>query len=111
MSLYLAFLRAINVGGRTVKMADLRRHLVEAGHEEVKTFIASGNLQLESALSPSALETRLEKDLEKALGYRVDTFVRTEAELKALAQSHPFGQDPDGRVSTWPSSRRSPRPR
>lgn len=98
MSLYLAFLRAINVGGRNVKMADLKRHLVEAGHEQVETFIASGNLLLQSSLSPSALEKRLEDDLHKALGYQVDTFVRTDAEVRALADSHPFGADPDGRV-------------
>jgi uncharacterized protein (DUF1697 family) len=94
---YLAFLRAINVGGRTVKMTDLKRHLEEAGHAEVSTFIASGNVILSSSKTPAALEKQLESDLEKALGYRVDVFVRTTDEIKAIAKADPF-QGKEGRV-------------
>ena len=97
MPVYIAFLRAINVGGRTVKMADLKHLLEEAGHEEVSTFIASGNVILTSRESAGALEKQLEADLQKALGYKVDTFVRSVKELKAIAARHPFGKT-DGRV-------------
>lgn len=97
VGVYLAFLRAINVGGRTVKMSELKRQLEDLGYEDVQTFIASGNLILSSPKSASALEKQLESDLQKTLGYRVDTFVRTDKELKALAELHPFGKK-EGRV-------------
>ena len=54
---YVAFLRAINVGGRVVKMDDLRRHFVSMGLSDVQTFIASGNVIFES---PARSTARLE---------------------------------------------------
>ncbi len=73
-----AFLRAINVGGRTVKM-DRLRHLFEAlGLTAVETFIASGNVIFDrSDEAPGALERRIEAHLEAELGYPVATFLRT----------------------------------
>jgi len=41
---YIAFLRAINVGGRNVSMAELRRLFQELGADQVETFIASDNV-------------------------------------------------------------------
>lgn len=38
-----AFFRGLNLGGRRVKMADLRAHLEDLGLEEVATLLASGN--------------------------------------------------------------------
>lgn len=65
----LAFLRAINVGGRTVKMTDLRRHFEQAGLREVETFIASGNVLFSSPEDDSKrLEQHIEQHLEQALG-------------------------------------------
>jgi uncharacterized protein (DUF1697 family) len=73
----VAFLRAINVGGHTVKMADLRRSFEALGFGGVATHIASGNVIFETdAGDPAALEDRIEKALQTDLGYRVDTFVR-----------------------------------
>jgi uncharacterized protein (DUF1697 family) len=89
---YLAFLRAINVGGRTVKMADLRRHFEQAGLREVETFIASGNVLFSSPEDDSSrLEQHIEQHLEQALGYRVDTFLRTPTEVRSVATLLPFG--------------------
>jgi len=47
---YVAFLRAVNVGGRTVKMADLRDHLTGVGLSNVETHIQTGNVRFESGL-------------------------------------------------------------
>ncbi len=44
MPRYVAFLRAVNVGGRIVKMDELRRLFAGAGFADVETFIASGNV-------------------------------------------------------------------
>ena len=87
---YLAFLRAINVGGRVVKMDNLRRLFSSMGFTGVETFIASGNVIFESPSKSSAkLETTIEAALEKALGYHVGVFLRSPDELSELAR-HPL---------------------
>ncbi len=94
MTRYIAFLRAINVGGHTVTMADLRRHFEALGHQNVETFIASGNVLFESTRKPAALEREIEAGLAAALGYEVATFIRTPAEVAAIAAYQPFGAAP-----------------
>jgi uncharacterized protein (DUF1697 family) len=87
---YVAFLRAINVGGRVVKMDVLRRLFTSMGFSGVKTFIASGNVIFESpARNAVRLEASIEKELAKALGYPVAVFLRPAPELSALA-AHPL---------------------
>jgi uncharacterized protein (DUF1697 family) len=95
MKRYVAFLRAINVGGHVVKMHDLRRHCEALGLAGVETFIQSGNLVFESAARASGLERLVEEGLAAALGYPVATFVRTTHELAEVASHRPFG-DPEG---------------
>jgi uncharacterized protein (DUF1697 family) len=86
-----AFLRAINVGGRNVTMETLRAHFEALGVGEVETFIASGNVIFSSpSRSTKGLEARIEKHLEKVLGYEVRTFVRTGPELAAVLAYRPF---------------------
>ncbi len=93
MPLYIAFLRAINVGGHTVKMDQLRRHFETLGFNGVETFIASGNVVFASpARDTGALETRIATHLEKKLGYEVATFIRTEDELARVAAHEPFSK-------------------
>ncbi|MGQ0603948.1 MAG: DUF1697 domain-containing protein [Anaerolineales bacterium] len=93
MTRYLAFLRAINVGGHVVKMETLRRLFEALGFANVETFIASGNVIFESpARNAATLEHKIEKELETALGYAVATFLRSPTELAAIAQHHPFGK-------------------
>lgn len=84
MPRYVAFLRAINVGGHIVKMDRLRSLCEEAGLADVSTFIASGNVLFASKKSPAALEALVEKTLKAALGYEVETMVRTGTELEAI---------------------------
>ena len=86
-----AFLRAINVGGRNVAMAELRRVFERLGLKEVETFIASGNVVFKSdAQDLRALELVVEEGLRKSLGYEVATFLRSEEELAAIAKYEPF---------------------
>jgi uncharacterized protein (DUF1697 family) len=88
---YIAFLRAINVGGRTVKMDRLRELFEGLGFSNVETFIASGNVIFESPeQNTAALERRIEGHLQESLGYRVDTFVRSAQELADIAAYQPF---------------------
>lgn len=93
MQRYIAFLRAINVGGHTVKMDRLRALFGEMDFGGVETFIASGNVIFDAASEDSAaLEGRIERHLKQALGYEVATFLRTPAELAAVAAHDPFGE-------------------
>ena len=88
---YIAFLRAINVGGRVVKMDRLRELLESIPLAKVETFIASGNVVFETrATNTRALEQRIEKQLHEALGYEVDTYVRSSTELARIADHEPF---------------------
>ena len=91
---YVALLRAINVGGHVVKMDRLRTLFEELGFTGVRTFIASGNVLFDArSAKPAALENRIERHLEDALGYAVATFLRTPAELSAVAAHAPFPLD------------------
>ncbi len=91
MTRYIAFLRAINVGGHTVKMDVLRALFESMGFSSVETFIASGNVIFESKLKGDrTLEEKIEKKLKEALGYEVSTFVRTNTELATVATYKPF---------------------
>ena len=91
MERYAAFLRAINVGGHTVKMDHLRALFGGFGFSDVSTVIASGNVIFHTrAKSAHQLEGRIERHLREALGYDVATFVRSVPELAALARYEPF---------------------
>ena len=93
MSRFIAFLRAINVGGHTVKMDRLHQLFESFGFSRVETFIASGNIIFEAkSVEPKALENRIEKQLREALGYEVVTFIRTDLELGVIAGYKPFQQ-------------------
>lgn len=94
MTKYIALLRAINVGGHTVKMDYLRSLFEAIGFADVETFIASGNVIFDSKSGNQlALERKIEKHLREALGYEVATFVRAAAELRAVAAYKPFSDD------------------
>jgi uncharacterized protein (DUF1697 family) len=87
----VAFLRAINVGGHTVSMDTLRREFEAIGLKDVETFIASGNVVFTAPPGrATALERKIEKRLHDSLGYEVRTFIRTEAEVAAIAGYKPF---------------------
>ena len=87
----IAFLRAINVGGHTVTMARLRQEFEGLGFTDVETFIASGNVIFTSRAGDQvAIEKKVEARLQSSLGYEVATFVRTDAEVAAVAGYQPF---------------------
>jgi uncharacterized protein (DUF1697 family) len=89
---YAAFLRGVNLGRRRrVSGEQLRARFEELGFGEVATFRTSGNVVL-SARGESAakLVARIEKGLASALGYEVAVFLRSAAEMRALADHRPF---------------------
>jgi uncharacterized protein (DUF1697 family) len=91
MTRYIALLRAINVGGHTVKMDHLRRLFEELDFANVETFIASGNVIFDAPSGkPVALERRIAAHLRESLGHDVATFLRSGPELAAVAAHQPF---------------------
>jgi len=91
---YIAFLRGINLGNRRVKMDHLRDLFQALKFSAVSTFIASGNVIFETPAADAAgLEQRIEAHLQKTLGYPVDTFLRTPADLAAVVAFRPFAAE------------------
>ena len=87
----VAFLRAINVGGHVVKMEVLRAVFEDLGFRNVETFIASGNVLFDTAAKDlGGLEVKIERALEKKLGYEVVTFIRTLEEAASVSRYEPF---------------------
>ena len=93
MKKLIAFLRAINVGGRTVKMDRLREIFETMGFSNVETFIASGNVIFETkAKDVGKLEKTIEKELKEKLGFEVVTFIRSDSELAGIADYKPYSK-------------------
>lgn len=102
MPRYIAFLRAINVGGHTVKMDHLCQLFESLGFSNVETFIASGNVVFETAAkNAKTLESKIEKKLRAALGYEVTTFIRTDAELADVAMYKAFSASALGAATAF----------
>ena len=91
MARYVAFLRAVNVGGRRVEMARARTVLEGLGYDEVASFVNSGNLIFSASGRAPALEKAIRAALEDEFGMELTTFVRTAAQVRALATDKPFG--------------------
>ena len=91
MQHYIAFLRGINLGNRRLKMDELRARFEELKFANVATFIASGTVIFSSKSDDETkLVRQIEQHLARTLGYPVDTFVRTRAEVAAMAAYRPF---------------------
>lgn len=88
----VAFLRAINVGGRNVKKEQLQESFRSLGFRNVLTVKQSGNIIFETENADvEAIRTRIEEELREALGFDVATFIRTRERLKAIIKANPFG--------------------
>jgi uncharacterized protein (DUF1697 family) len=91
MERYVAFLRGMNLGGRRIKNEELRGEFETLGFKEVATFRASGNVIFGAPRqSEGALGKTIEHGLGEALGYEVPVFLRSCAEVAAIAAREPF---------------------
>lgn len=91
MGKYVAFLRGINVGGKTIKMDALRKVFESLGYTNVSTLLASGNAIFESkGSSEKKLKSEIEAAVKKAFAMDVHIIIRNEKEVTALVKSDPF---------------------
>ena len=89
MTQQIAFLRAIDVGGRNVSVEALRAHFEALGLANVETFIASGNVIFTApAKKLPTLAPAIEKHLHTVLGYEVYAFIRSMREVAAIAAGY-----------------------
>ena len=89
---HVAFLRAVNVGGRgVVKMGDLKEAFSTAGAKNVRTVIASGNVVFDAPATLGPLRARIQQKVKRLLGAEPVIVFRTVPYLEALVQSAPFG--------------------
>jgi uncharacterized protein (DUF1697 family) len=85
MPMYIALLRAVNVGGRFYKMADLRDHLTESGLEDVETYIQTGNVRFRSTMrSPAKVERHVEEVLGAHCRFDVPAVIFSPQELRQV---------------------------
>lgn len=91
MTRYVIFLRAVNVGGTgKLPMAELRAMCESIGCTHVRTYIASGNVVLDSRLGEASLKKQLEAQLLAYAGKPVGVVIRSGAELAAVLAGNPF---------------------
>jgi uncharacterized protein (DUF1697 family) len=91
MTVLVALLRAVNVGGTgRLEMKALRAACEAEGFGRVATYIQSGNIVFESALPASAAKATLDALLRDELGLKSLAVVRTAAQLEAAIAANPF---------------------
>lgn len=92
MGRMVALLRAVNVGGRKLPMADLRALCAELGWTDAATYIQSGNVVFTADGKAQAVEKQLEDAIEARFGLDVPVIVRSASEWATLAASNPFAR-------------------
>lgn len=91
MAHFIALLRGVNVGGKWVKMEDIRKRMGSAGYENVETFIQSGNIFFETTNKDvKNLESRIGKEVSALMGSPVTAIVFPLVELQVLLKANPF---------------------
>ena len=99
MTAYVALLRAVNVGGRKLLMSELKAIANDAGLDNARTFIASGNLVFASKKGEAAVARLLEGRLKAHMKAEVPVLVRTGAQMAAVVEANPFADEPGSKVA------------
>jgi uncharacterized protein (DUF1697 family) len=96
---YAAFLRGVNVGGVTLKMADVATTMRDAGFSDVVTILASGNVLLSAPGDAAAVRASAEAALRHRFGYDAWVLVYDTATVRTIAESYPFEPEVEGQQS------------
>ncbi len=90
MTIFIALLRAVNVGKRQVPMKELKALAGELGFADARTYVASGNLLFSGDGTANAVTRMLEEAISGRFGFPVEVILRTADEWTALMASNPF---------------------
>ena len=93
MTRYAAFLRGVNVGGVTLKMAEVAAVFTAAGFTGVKTILASGNVLLNSSASTAAVRTKAETALRENFGYDAWVLAYPLDTVREISANYPFERE------------------
>jgi uncharacterized protein (DUF1697 family) len=94
MACLIVLLRGINLAGRNrIRMPELREALAEAGFDDVRSYVQSGNIVLTSETSPKRTARACKTLIAERFGLDIDVVVRTRAELAAIVRRNPLGDD------------------
>jgi uncharacterized protein (DUF1697 family) len=96
MTRYVALLRGVNVGGRTLKMADVAAVFTDLGLSNVKTVLASGNVLFDSDHPVAKLKPRIEKALGDRFGYEAWVHVLDLDTIERIVRDFPFDAEREG---------------
>lgn len=103
MTAWVALLRGVNVGGVTIRNADLMTVFTDLGFSKVRTVLASGNVAFEADDAASArpvLKRRIEAALGTAFGYDAWIVLVTRDELATAIEDFPFDEG-DSERQPW----------
>jgi len=93
MAVHVVLLRGINIGPRNrIAMGELREALEEAGFEDVRTYLQSGNVVLDSTAKREGVQRKVERLIAERFGLEIAVVVRTRAELAAIVKRNPLGK-------------------
>lgn len=96
MARLIVLLRGVNIGPRNrVPMPKLRELLTEAGFDEVRTYVQSGNVVLSSTKTSAQVSQAVEREIAGAFGLDIAIVVRTRAELAKVVRRNPLGDVAD----------------
>lgn len=99
MTVYTAFLRGINVGGKNIiRMSELKQAFKAMGFIEVQTYIQSGNVIFKSDEGEEFLRRKIEYEIVKVFGFSVTVILRTLQELELMIQNCPFPEGESAEV-------------
>ena len=90
MTAYVALLRAVNVGGRGIKMADLRTLFADLGFADARTHLQSGNVVFTAHGERAEIAATIEAGIVDRFGFRSETMLRTAGEMARLVARNPF---------------------
>lgn len=97
MTQWVALLRGVNVGGITVRSADLRDALAALGLQDVRTVLASGNAVFTASESRGTLRARIERALRDRFDYDAHVVLISRDRLAEAARGFPFDAEDDSR--------------
>jgi uncharacterized protein (DUF1697 family) len=92
MTVWIALLKGVNVGGHHIlPMKDFAKNLQQAGFDDVRTYIQSGNVVFKSAIADrQQLSGCIGDTIHKSSGFRVNVFVLNATELETVAAKNPY---------------------
>jgi uncharacterized protein (DUF1697 family) len=92
MARHVVLLRGINVGAHNrLAMSALREALEDAGFDDVRTHLQSGNVLLTSTASSKRVAADCEKLIQARFGLEIPVVVRSGRELAAVVRRDPLG--------------------